>query len=194
MSVRRGTRAVPASGRSSPQPINLGGLARLPHLARLSGLCAGLAVSACQAPSITGPVDLASPAPIEGAPLASDELSRLGRQDLNAGNSGLAEQHFRAAVDKNHDDSAAWIGLAAAYDNMKRFDLADRAYTQAIRLNGETPTIINNLGYSYFLRGDRVRALAQLQRAALLEPNNAVVQNNIRLVQAGEQPNQRAAP
>ena len=110
----------------------------------------------------------------------------MGRQDLAASNSGLAEQHFREAAEKNSDDSYAWIGLAAAYDNLKRFDLADKAYAQAIRLKGETASIINNIGYSYYLRGDRARALAQLQRAASLDPTNPVVINNMRLVRSEE--------
>ena len=48
----------------------------------------------------------------------------------------------------------AWVGLAAASDDLKRFDLADRAYAEAIRLKSETFWVMNNLDYSYFLRGD----------------------------------------
>jgi len=39
---------------------------------------------------------------------------------------------------KSSRDVTAWIGLAASYDRLARFDLADRAYTMAIRLAGET--------------------------------------------------------
>lgn len=155
-------------------------------------LIAGLlALAGCEAPEVAAPV--VSP-DLDAAPLASDELSRLGRQDLSAGNSGLAEEHFRTAVEKNRNDYMAWVGLAAAYDNLKRFDLADRAYAEAIRLKGENFWIMNNIGYSYFLRGDRPRALAELERAAALSPNNPVVLNNIRMVRAGDLPNRRAAP
>jgi Flp pilus assembly protein TadD len=38
------------------------------------------------------------------------------------------------------------------------FDLADRAYDQAIRLVGRTPMMLNNLGYSQLLRGDLRKA------------------------------------
>lgn len=158
-------------------------------------LCAALAVSGCEtAPDGTATVDPSLVASTDPVPPASNELDRLGRQDLDLGNSGLAEDHFRQAVEKNADDAFAWIGLAAAYDDLKRFDLADRAYAQAIRLQGETLPIINNLGYSYYLRGDRARALAKLRRAALLYPNSPVIENNIHLVQSGELPNRRAAP
>ncbi len=147
-------------------------------------------LAACQAGT-----DVDTPDPsVSPAPLASNELDRLGRQDLDLGNSGLAEEHFRQAVEKDGNDAYAWIGLAAAYDNLKRFELADRAYAQAIRLQGETLPILNNIGYSYYLRGDRARALEKLRHAATLYPSSPVILNNIQLVQSGEQPNRRAAP
>jgi len=150
-----------------------------------------LLLAGCQSP--LGP-NASFPVAIETATLASNELNRLGTQDLEAGNSGLAERHFREAVEQNGDDAASWIGLAAAYDSLGRFDLADRAYAQAIRLNGETLTIQNNVGYSYFLRGDRARALSRFQRALGLYPANPVLLNNIKMVRTGERPNRGGMP
>ncbi|MCW6511941.1 tetratricopeptide repeat protein [Lichenifustis flavocetrariae] len=166
---------------------------RMLRVVRTLGFGGLLALSACQTPPDAVSASGAGP-DLDAAPLASDELSRLGRQDLTAGNSGLAEEHFRSAVEKNRANYDAWVGLAAAYDNLKRFELADRAYAEAIRLRGETFWIMNNIGYSYYLRGDRKRALSELERAASLSPNNAVVENNISLVRTGDQPNRRAAP
>ena len=54
-----------------------------------------------------------------------------------SGNYGLAEQHYRRAVEATHQKGSAWIGLAASYDQLGRFDLADLAYRHAIRLEGE---------------------------------------------------------
>ena len=158
---------------------------------RVLGLAGMLALLGCEPPEVAAPV---SSPDLDAAPLASDELGRLGRQDLSAGNSGLAEEHFRSAVEKNKNDYTAWVGLAAAYDNLKRFDLADRAYAEVIRLHGESAWVMNNVGYSYFLRGDRARALKELERAAALSPDNPVILNNIRMVRAGDLPNRRAAP
>jgi Flp pilus assembly protein TadD len=125
---------------------------------------------------------------------ASNELNQLGKQELASGNFGLAERHFRKAVEANGDDSASWIGLAAAYDNLGRFELADRAYEQAIALEGETLPILNNRGYSYYLRGDRTRALATFRRAQALFPGSPFVLNNISLARTGERPNRTAVP
>jgi hypothetical protein len=49
-------------------------------------------------------------------------------------------------------DLDSWIGLAASYDRLRRFELADRAYEQAIKIGGATGEILNNRGYSYMLR------------------------------------------
>ena len=57
----------------------------------------------------------------------NDELN-LGKKHYRANNFGLAEKHFRLAVEKHPRDAEAWLGLAASYDRLRRFDLADRAY------------------------------------------------------------------
>lgn len=150
--------------------------------------CLALAGTGCQ--SLSGdPVSSADPPAFETGILSSNEANRLGRADLAAGNYGNAERHFRTAVEKDRNDVPSWIGLAAAYDNLGRFDLADRAYGDAVALQGETFEIINNRGYSYLLRGDRKRALIDFKRALAMDPGNQVVRNNLRLLQAGERPN-----
>ena len=83
----------------------------------------------------------------------NDDLS-LGKMHFRQGNYGLAERYFRRAVESGPRDAEAWVGLAASYDRLRRFDLADRAYDQALRAGRPTPEILNNQGYSYMLRGD----------------------------------------
>jgi Flp pilus assembly protein TadD len=85
-------------------------------------------------------------------------------------------------VETHPRDAEAWLGLAASYDQLRRFDLADRAYAQATRIAGLTIEIINNEGYSYMLRGDYRRAAARLAQAAKQAPDNPYVKNNIRLL------------
>lgn len=112
---------------------------------------------------------------------AHDDLS-LGKKYYRENSFGLAEQHFRRAVEIGPKDLEAWIGLAAAYDKLRRFDLADRAYEQAIQLAGSTPEILNNQGYSYLLRGDHRRAREKLLAARAKDPSNPYVQNNLNLL------------
>ena len=112
----------------------------------------------------------------------SDEPLRLGIEHFNRGNYGIAERYFRDAVAKAPRDVVAWTGLAASYDRLSRFDLADRAYASAIKLAGETTELLNNQGYSYMLRGDYGKAREKFLKAYQREPNNPTVINNLRLL------------
>jgi tetratricopeptide (TPR) repeat protein len=112
----------------------------------------------------------------------SDEPLRMGMEYFGRGNYGLAERYFRDAVEKAPRDATAWTGLAASYDRLRRFDLADRAYAQAIKLTGETIQLLNNQGYSFMMRGNFVRARQKLRRAYELDPANPVVINNLTLL------------
>ena len=111
-----------------------------------------------------------------------DDLS-IGKKYYRQRSYGLAERHFRKAVELHPRDAEAWVGLAASYDRLRRFDLADRAYTQAIRQVGATPEILNNQGFSYMLRGDYRRARATLKAAKAKDPDNPYIQNNLRLLE-----------
>src|SRR6185437_8425222 len=68
----------------------------------------------------------------------SDEPLKLALEHFNRGHFGTAAKYFEDAVAKAPEDASAWVGLAASYDRIGRFDLADRAYKQAIKLEGET--------------------------------------------------------
>lgn len=113
----------------------------------------------------------------------NDDLS-TGKKFYRAGNYGMAEKHFRRAVELHPRDAEAWLGLAASYDRLRRFDLADRAYAQAIGLVGPTVEILNNQGYSYMLRGDYSSARSKLAAAQRKDPGNKFVANNLQLLAA----------
>jgi Flp pilus assembly protein TadD len=114
---------------------------------------------------------------------AEDELA-LGNKHFNAGNFTLAERHFRRAVELHPRDLEAWLGLAASYDRLRRFELADRAYDQAVKIAGPTAEILNNRGYSYILRGDAKRARETLLEAEGKDPGNTYIKNNLELLEA----------
>ena len=110
-----------------------------------------------------------------------DDLS-LGKRHYKEQNYGLAEKHFRKAVEAQPRTAEAWVGLAASYDRLRRFDLADRAYEQAITLLGPTPEVLNNQGFSYMLRGDYRRAHAKFMAAKARDPANPHVHANLKLL------------
>jgi Flp pilus assembly protein TadD len=111
----------------------------------------------------------------------SDDLN-MGKKQYRAGNFGLAERYFRRAVEIHPRDAEAWVGLAAAYDRLRRFDLADRAYEQVTAIIGPTAEVLNNRGYSYMLRGDYPRARSTLLAAASKDPKNPYIRNNLELL------------
>jgi len=110
-----------------------------------------------------------------------DDLS-LGKKYFQTANFGLAEKHFRRAVELHPRDAEGWVGLAASYDRLKRFPLADRAYAQAAGIIGETPELMNNKGFSYMLRGDYARARRILLAAQARAPDNPYIRNNLELL------------
>jgi tetratricopeptide (TPR) repeat protein len=112
----------------------------------------------------------------------NDDLQR-GKRYFRANNFGLAEKSFQTAVEKHPRDAEAWVDLAASYDRLHRFDLADRAYTEAIRLIGPTPEILNDQGFSYMLRGDYARARQKLMQARAKDPANPSVRANLELLE-----------
>ena len=112
----------------------------------------------------------------------NDDLS-LGKENFREGNYGLAERYFRKAVETGPKDAEAWLGLAAAYDRLRRFDMADRAYAEVIKVAGPTPEILNNQGYSYMLRGNFDRAREILLQARAKAPDNRYIQNNLALLE-----------
>jgi Flp pilus assembly protein TadD len=111
-----------------------------------------------------------------------DDL-QLGKKYFRSNNFGLAEKAFRNAVQKHPRDAEAWVGLAASYDRLRRFDLADRAYGEAVRLIGPTVEILNDQGFSYMLRGDYARARQKLEQARARDPRNPYVLANLQLLE-----------
>ncbi len=71
---------------------------------------------------------------------ASDRPVVIGIAQFQSGNYGKAEQAFRKATELTPTDGAAWLGLAAAYDRLRRFDAADVAYRQAAKYVGSRPS------------------------------------------------------
>ena len=114
---------------------------------------------------------------------SSRRLLELGKENFRMQNYGLAERYFREAVARRTDNASAWAGLAAAYDQLGNFEKADRAYKALIDLKGNDARVLNNMGYSYLLRGDYNKARKYLNRAQDANPGLDQVQGNIHLLE-----------
>ena len=154
-------------------------------------LCIGVGLAGCEtdgagsfslAQSLTTPPTLTVQEPDDIKYYPSDEPLRLATEHFDRGHFGIAARYYEDAVTKAPKDATAWIGLAASYDRIGRFDLADRAYKQAIQLVGENTQILNNEGYSYMLRGRLADARKKLMAAHAREPDNLTINNNLKLL------------
>jgi len=114
--------------------------------------------------------------------LPSETATDKGKRYYRDGDYGLAEKSFRKAIEEDHNNAEAWLGLAASYDRLKRFDLADRAYDVVVKTVGYTPTVLNNLGYHQLLRGNREAAEKDFTAAHNGAPNNPFITNNLLLI------------
>ncbi len=137
--------------------------------------------SGCQTASVDSTISTAAIDPVVAKDISENDLV-AGKQHFNDANYGLAEKHFRKAVELRASNGEAWMGLAASYDQLGRFDFADRAYEQLLKVAGRQPRIVNNMGYSQLLRGDKKKARRLLTEAAALLPEDQVVQANIALL------------
>ena len=98
------------------------------------------------------------------------------------GHYGLAVDNYSKTVEGDPLNPEAWLGLAAAYDQIGRFDEADKAYGKVQGLIGATPSVLNNLGYSYLLRGNLDKSRVTLLAAYRGDPGNTYILNNINIL------------
>jgi Flp pilus assembly protein TadD len=144
---------------------------------RMAALAVLVGLAGCQTAAIDGTQTTSI-----GKKIARPSSERdLGKEQFMDSNYGLAERHFRRAVEMRSDDAEAWMGLAAAYDELGRFDFADRAYEQLFKVAGRKPHAVSNYGYSFLLRGDKKKAVQLFNEAAAGLPNDARIMANQKL-------------
>jgi Flp pilus assembly protein TadD len=119
------------------------------------------------------------------------ELVVQGQNFYRHGAYGKAQVVLQKAVEVYPKDAAAWLGLAASYDRLGRFDQADVAYRQVASLIGKSAVYYNNVGYSQMLRGDLVQARRLFLAAYELDPGNPTTINNIELLDSSVRQSRR---
>jgi Flp pilus assembly protein TadD len=107
---------------------------------------------------------------------------KLAQQHFKESDYGLSEKLFRKVVAENPNDINALMGLAASYDQLGRFDLAERAYMSLFKIVGRSPKLVSNYGFSHYLRGNKEQALELFKEAGKTLPKNNKINANIKLV------------
>jgi Flp pilus assembly protein TadD len=160
-------------------------------------ICMALLLSGCTGAGTIGLSSFgnslaSSELPSSVDPYPDDQVLAVAKTHFSEGNYGHAARYFERAVEISRDDPEAWLGLAASYDRVRRFDLADRAYREAAGLVGQRPEYYNNVGYSYLLRGDVAKARANFLKARELEPASPTINNNLELIRDAMGPSKGA--
>lgn len=119
------------------------------------------------------------------------ELVVQGQNFYRHGAYGKAQVVLQKAVEVYPKDAEAWLGLAATYDRLGRFDQADIAYRQVASLVGKSAVYYNNVGYSQMLRGDLVQARRLFLAAYELDPSSPTTINNIELLDSSVRQSRR---
>jgi len=90
---------------------------------------------------------------------------------INEGKNEKAVNLLKDIINKGAETSKIHFSLALAYANMKKFDLAEKEYKEALKGDPKSAEIYNNLGNLYKQRGDKNHALEMYKKATELNPN-----------------------
>lgn len=112
----------------------------------------------------------------------TDQLITNGVVQFKEKNYGKAYSLFKKAVEVYPDDPHAWLGYAAAADHLGRFDNATIGYRRLAKMIPNRPEYLNNVGYSYLLRGNLKQARRYFLLAYEIDPANEVTANNLELL------------
>ncbi len=144
---------------------------------RMAMIATSLFLVGCQ----TTKVDNTETTSIGAVELNPTTELEMGKQQFLDANYGLAEKHFRKAVEKDPSDAEALMGLAASYDQLGRFDFAERAYKELFKVAGRAPQVVSNYGYSKLLQGNKKEARKLFNEAAKSMPGNQKIAANKKL-------------
>ncbi len=111
----------------------------------LFAVATGLSLSGCQSFPL---FHLASGGHVNSAArpdVAVDHYTQLGRQELDAGQTGAAIDSFRVALAVGEDPAAALNGLGVAYTRLDRMDAAEELFARASQLEPANGRYAHNL-------------------------------------------------
>jgi Flp pilus assembly protein TadD len=109
-------------------------------------------------------------------------LGAYGRALADVGNYKQALDVLNRAHTPDQPDWRVLSAQGAVLDQMGRHDEAQRYYATALRIAPDEPSVLSNLGLSYALSKDLVRAEKTLRRAAAQSRVDPRVRQNLALV------------
>lgn len=105
-------------------------------------------------------------APTPPVATEAQDSYELGKKQFAQGLYGMALKNFRVALVQDPKSLDRLNAVAATYDKLGRFDLAERYYAQALGIDPNSVQTLNNVGYSFLMRKDYISARYYLEQAA----------------------------
>lgn len=108
----------------------------------------------------------------------------LAKHFQKMGRHWIALEQLIKILDENPADIRALNAAGISYDCLGRYDLAEKAYTASLQLDGSQPDLLNNMGYSRLLQGKFSEAAAAFRKAIAMAPDRRIYHNNLGLAYA----------
>jgi Flp pilus assembly protein TadD len=112
-------------------------------------------------------------------PANLDALLELGRAHIARGQAFYGVAPLEKARDQAPRDWRAYSLLGVAYEQVRRFDDAQAAWSQALALSPDNPDVLTNAATAALTRGDAPGAEALLRRAAAQPTASAKVRQTL---------------
>lgn len=119
-------------------------------------------------------------------PALENSIYQRGKWHFQQGQYGLALDAFTMSLQMNPGAVREMNAIAACYDRMQRFDLADQFYRQALATDPTSVITLNNFGYSHLMRGEQTSdpeqvnlAWTYFEKARKADGTNPVVAANL---------------
>jgi tetratricopeptide (TPR) repeat protein len=110
-----------------------------------------------------------------------DVWYRLGRQHQENKRLDLAGNAYRHVLANDAAHIDARNALATVYSQQNRFDEAVAEFQTLLQANPKLAYLYNNLGYTYLLKADYLKAISAFGNAIVLEPGNFRAFGNLAL-------------
>ncbi len=107
------------------------------------------------------------------------------RREFGRGNYGSAIEYLEKELASRPASVAALNGLGACYDQLGRYDVAQRYYFRALDLAPDSSQTLSNIGYSYLQQGRHREAVTILEHALQKDGADQVAANNLELARDG---------
>ena len=112
----------------------------------------------------------------------NDDLS-IGKKYFRQGSYGLAERHFRKAVELHPRDAESWVGLAASYDRLRASISPTAPTRRPSGSSGRRRRSSTTRASPTCCAATTRRARATLLAAQAKDPNSPYIANNLRLLE-----------